>query len=98
MPRPSRSLAVLLTGVVLAGCGIPRDPHGRLDRVRGDTRQAGVSEASLFFVPMTEVDLVERLERAARDLAGVDRRVHDSVVGPVASLEPQAFLDEEQDR
>jgi polar amino acid transport system substrate-binding protein len=46
--RPPRSgLAALITAVLLAvgvaGCGIPRDPEGTLDRVRGGTLRAGIT-------------------------------------------------------
>ena len=30
--------------MVLAGCGIPRDPEGTLERIRGGTIRAGISE------------------------------------------------------
>jgi ABC-type amino acid transport substrate-binding protein len=40
--RPLCALAMLLA--VAGGCGIPRDPDGTYDRVRGATMRAGVSE------------------------------------------------------
>ena len=69
--RPPRSgLAALVVAVLLAvgvaGCGIPRDPEGTLDRVRGGTLRAGITASE----PWTtleggrpggvEVELVER--------------------------------------
>jgi ABC-type amino acid transport substrate-binding protein len=38
-----RSAPTLIVLVLASGCGIPRDPHGTLDRVRGGTLRAGVS-------------------------------------------------------
>jgi polar amino acid transport system substrate-binding protein len=35
--------AVALLAVAAAGCGIPRDPEGTLDRVRGGTLRAGIT-------------------------------------------------------
>src|SRR5690606_15933037 len=49
MPR-SFSLTWFLVAVALAGCGLPRDPEGTLDRVRGDTLRVGVTEAPPFVV------------------------------------------------
>src|SRR5215211_1799216 len=69
--RPPRSGLAALIGAVLlavgvAGCGIPRDPEGTLDRVRGGTLRAGITAND----PWTtleggrpggvEVELVER--------------------------------------
>lgn len=36
-------VAVVLLAVGAAGCGIPRDPEGTLDRVRGGTLRAGIT-------------------------------------------------------
>jgi len=55
-----------------------------------------VVSGEAFVVPTTEAGLVERLARAAEDLQGVDWRVYEIVVVPVASLAPQAFLDEDE--
>jgi polar amino acid transport system substrate-binding protein len=70
--RASRSglaalIAVVLLAVGVAGCGIPRDPEGTLERVRGGTLRAGITASE----PWTtleggrpggvEVELVERL-------------------------------------
>jgi polar amino acid transport system substrate-binding protein len=39
------ALAVVLAAVLLAACGVvPRDPEGTLDRVRGGTLRAGISQ------------------------------------------------------
>jgi ABC-type amino acid transport substrate-binding protein len=37
------AVLVVVTSVLPAGCGVPRDPEGTLDRVRGGTLRAGVS-------------------------------------------------------
>jgi polar amino acid transport system substrate-binding protein len=41
----ARPLALLATAVLLAGCGLPRDPGGTLARVEGGTLRAGVTDA-----------------------------------------------------
>jgi cation diffusion facilitator family transporter len=56
-----------------------------------------VVSGEAFVVPTTEEGLVENLARAAEDLSAADWRVYEVVVIPVASLGPQAFLDEEQE-
>jgi polar amino acid transport system substrate-binding protein len=44
-PRTVRGWTALLILAVAAGsCGIPRDPRGTLDRVRGGTLRVGVAE------------------------------------------------------
>ena len=43
-PRVVRTwLALPMLAVVAVGCGIPRDPRGTLDRVRGSTMRVGVA-------------------------------------------------------
>lgn len=39
-----RCLAAASVVLVLAGCGIPRDPEGTLERIRGGRIRAGISE------------------------------------------------------
>ena len=45
------ALAGLVGGALWSGgCDLPRDTHGTLDRVRGDTLRVGVTEAPPFVV------------------------------------------------
>ena len=52
MPRTAltRSLCAALLGFGLAGCDLPRDPEGTLDRARGGTLRAGAAEAAPWVV------------------------------------------------
>jgi polar amino acid transport system substrate-binding protein len=80
----------VVVAVVLAGCGVPRDPEGTLDRVRGGTLRVGVSQSE----PWTrlgggrpsgvEVRLVERF---AAELGATVRWVDGSEADLVAALE-----------
>jgi polar amino acid transport system substrate-binding protein len=62
---------VVLAAVALSACGLPRDPHGTLDRVRGGTLRAGLIEhppwASSEAGEPSGVE-VELLEGLAEDL------------------------------
>ena len=42
-------------GLAVAGCGIPSDAHGTLDRVRGDTLRVGIAESPPFVIRDGEV-------------------------------------------
>ncbi len=43
VPRPARGIALLAAAVLaLAGCGMPKDPEGTLDRARGGTLRVGL--------------------------------------------------------
>jgi polar amino acid transport system substrate-binding protein len=86
-----RALGVaVVVAVVLAGCGVPRDPEGTLDRVRGGTLRVGISQSE----PWTrlvggrpsgvEVRLVERF---AAELGATVRWVDGSEADVVAALE-----------
>jgi len=48
--RPVAAAPLLAAASPLAGCSLPRDPEGTLDRVRGDTLHVGVTEAPPFVV------------------------------------------------
>ena len=51
-PRVVRTwLALPMLAVVAVGCGIPRDPRGTLDRVRGGTMRVGVAGRAPWDVP-----------------------------------------------
>jgi polar amino acid transport system substrate-binding protein len=77
-PRPALAalLAAALAAVLLAGCGIPRDPETTLDRVRGGTLRAGITASEPWTTLAdgrpggVEVELVERF--AAELGAGVE--------------------------
>jgi len=70
---PRSGLAALIAAVLLAvgmaGCGIPRDPEGTLDRVRGGTLRAGITASEPWTTleggrpDGVEVELVERFAR-----------------------------------
>lgn len=74
-----RVVVLALAAVLLAGCGLPRDPEGTLDRVTGGTLRAGVSE-NVPWVRLdgdqpagVEVALVERFaEQLRADIEWVD--------------------------
>lgn len=48
--RPVAAALLLAAASALAGCSLPRDPEGTLDRVRGGTLHVGVTEAPPFVV------------------------------------------------
>ncbi len=64
-----RAVAIALALVVLAACGVPRDPEGTLRRVRGGTVRGGYTEAAPWAhgdpsSPQgVEVELVEAFAR-----------------------------------
>ena len=64
-----RAAFVLLTAMLLAGCTIPQDPEGTLDRVTGGTMRVGVTSAEPWVTieggsyDGVEVELVRRFAR-----------------------------------
>jgi polar amino acid transport system substrate-binding protein len=67
-----RIFTLLVLAAVLAGCEIPQDPDGTLDRVEGGTMRVGATEADPWVriegtEPSGGVE-VELVERFARDL------------------------------
>jgi polar amino acid transport system substrate-binding protein len=92
MPRPA--LVALLAGVVaavlLAGCGIPRDPETTLERVRGGTLRAGITASD----PWTTLEggrpggvEVELVERFAAELGARVEWVDGSEADLIGALE-----------
>jgi polar amino acid transport system substrate-binding protein len=93
--RPPRSgLAALVVAVLLAvgvaGCGIPRDPEGTLDRVRGGTLRAGITASQ----PWTTLDggrpggvEVELVEQFADELGARVAWVDGSEAELIGALE-----------
>jgi polar amino acid transport system substrate-binding protein len=90
--RPARAslAAVALLAVAVAGCGIPRDPEGTLDRVRGGTLHAGITASA----PWTTLEggrpggvEVELVERFAAELGARVEWVDGSEADLMAALE-----------
>lgn len=52
----ARRAGLLALVLAVGACGLPRDPNGTLDRVRGDTLHVGLSEAPPFVVRAGESD------------------------------------------
>lgn len=84
-----RSLALVLA-IALCGCGIPRDPEGTLERVRGGTMRVGVTNAP----PWAEIGAsdpagieVELVERFAEDIDAEIEWVEGSEEELFAALE-----------
>jgi polar amino acid transport system substrate-binding protein len=77
--------------VLLAGCGMPRDPEGTLERVAGGTMRVGVTENQ----PWTAVDdrdqpsgvEVQLVERLAAELGAEVEWVHGSEAELFADLQ-----------
>jgi polar amino acid transport system substrate-binding protein len=85
-----RLAVVALLALAVTGCGIPRDPEGTLDRVRGGTLRAGIT-ASEPWATMeggrpggVEVELVERF---AAELGATVEWVDGSEADLMAALE-----------
>src|SRR5215204_4966044 len=83
-------IATVLLAVAVAGCGIPRDPEGTLDRVRGGTLRAGITASQ----PWTTLEggrpggvEVELVERFASELGARVEWVEGSEADLVAALE-----------
>jgi polar amino acid transport system substrate-binding protein len=84
------TLAVVLAAVLLAACGVPRDPEGTLDRVRGGTLRAGISQHE----PWTRIGAgqpsgveVRLVERFARELGATVRWTDGSEAELVAAMQ-----------
>jgi polar amino acid transport system substrate-binding protein len=82
-------VAVLLA-VLLAGCGVPRDPEGTLDRVRGGTLRAGITASQ----PWTSLEggrpggvEVELVEQFAQELGARVEWVEGSEAELIGALE-----------
>jgi polar amino acid transport system substrate-binding protein len=93
-PQPPRRVWfpawVVLAALVLAGCGIPRDPEGTLDRVEGGTLRAGITVSE----PWTRLEggrpggvEVELVERFARELGARVEWVNGSEADLIGALE-----------
>jgi polar amino acid transport system substrate-binding protein len=83
-------VAVVLAALLLAGCGIPRDPESTLDRVRGGTLRVGITESE----PWTRLEAgqpggveVELVRRFAAELGAGVEWVDGSEADLVAALE-----------
>jgi polar amino acid transport system substrate-binding protein len=84
------ALAVVLAAVLLAACGVPRDPEGTLDRVRGGTLRAGISQHE----PWTRLGAgqpsgveVRLVERFARELGATVQWTDGSEAELVAAMQ-----------
>ena len=91
---PRSGLAALVVAVLLAvgaaGCGIPRDPEGTLDRVRGGTLRAGITASE----PWTTLEggrpggvEVELVEQFAHELGAKVEWVDGSEAELIGALE-----------
>ena len=90
--RPGRAVltAAVLLALAVAGCGIPRDPEGTLDRVRGGTLRAGITASE----PWTTLEggrpggvEVELVERFAAELGARVEWVDGAEADLMAALE-----------
>ncbi len=93
--RPSRPghvvlVAAALTAVLVAGCGIPRDPESTLDRVRDGVLRAGITASE----PWTTLEggrpggvEVELVERFAAELGARVEWVDGSEADLIGALE-----------
>jgi polar amino acid transport system substrate-binding protein len=91
---PRFGLATLVVAVLLAvgvaGCGVPRDPEGTLDRVRGGTLRAGITASQ----PWTSLEggrpggvEVELVEQFAQELGARVEWVEGSEAELIGALE-----------
>jgi polar amino acid transport system substrate-binding protein len=87
---PVALAAVALLAVLVAGCGVPRDPESTLDRVRGGTLRAGITASE----PWTTLDdgrpggvEVELVERFAGELGARVEWVDGSEADLIGALE-----------
>ena len=83
-------LPLAILALLLAGCGIPRDPEGTLERVRGGTLRAGITASA----PWTTLEggrpggvEVELVERFATELGARVEWVDGSEADLIAALE-----------
>jgi polar amino acid transport system substrate-binding protein len=90
--RPPGSVlaALAVVAVLVAGCGIPRDPESTLNRVRGGTLRAGITASE----PWTTLEggrpggvEVELVERFAAELGAMVEWVDGSEADLIAALE-----------
>jgi polar amino acid transport system substrate-binding protein len=93
--RVGRPAAALVAGLAVlallaAGCGVPRDPEGTLDTVRGGTLRAGITASE----PWTTLEggrpggvEVELVERFARELGARVEWVDGSEADLIGALE-----------
>jgi polar amino acid transport system substrate-binding protein len=89
-PAMKMLLAVVLAALLLAGCGIPRDPESTLDRVRGGTLRVGITESE----PWTRLETgqpggveVELVQRFAAELGARVEWAAGSEADLIAALE-----------
>jgi polar amino acid transport system substrate-binding protein len=82
-------LAATLAALLLAGCGIPRDPESTLDRVRGGTLRVGITASD----PWTRLEggrpsgvEVELVERFAGEIGARTEWVDGSEADLIAAL------------
>jgi polar amino acid transport system substrate-binding protein len=87
---PVAVAGVVLLALAIGGCGIPRDPEGTLDRVRGGTLRAGITASE----PWTTLEggrpggvEVELVERFAEELGARVEWVDGSEADLIAALE-----------
>lgn len=83
-------LVAVLAALLLAGCGIPRDPESTLDRVRGGALRVGITESE----PWTRLEAgqpggveVELVRRFATELGARVEWVDGSEADLIAALE-----------
>jgi polar amino acid transport system substrate-binding protein len=88
--RHAAAALAVVVAVLLAGCGIPRDPEGTLDHVRGGTLRVGISQRE----PWTRLEAgrpsgveVRLVERFATQLGATVRWVDGAEADLVAALE-----------
>ena len=83
-------IVAVLAALLLTGCGIPRDPEGTLDHVRGGTLRVGITESE----PWTRLEAgqpggveVELVRRFATELGARVEWVDGSEADLIAALE-----------
>jgi polar amino acid transport system substrate-binding protein len=89
-PAMKTLLVAVLAALLLAGCGIPRDPESTLDRVRGGTLRVGITESE----PWTRLEAgqpggveVELVRRFATELGARVEWADGSEADLIAALE-----------
>ena len=87
---PGRSIplalaAVALLAVLIAGCGIPRDPESTLDRVRGGTLRAGITASE----PWTTLGSSQAMKAAwVEDILGLTPPIAFLIASRVRKRKP----------